>query len=51
MLVLELREAAAAAGFGDVFVTADNEDKHALDFYRAQGATASLVTFITFTAR
>ncbi len=49
-LVLELREAAAAAGCGDVFVPADNEDKHALDFYRAQGAVASPVTFFTFTA-
>ncbi len=50
-LVLELREAAAAAGSGEVFVPANNEDKHALDFYRAQGAAASPVTFFTFTAR
>ncbi|MET3176709.1 UNVERIFIED_ORG: aminoglycoside 3-N-acetyltransferase I [Arthrobacter sp. UYCu721] len=50
-LVLELRDAAAAAGFGEVFVPADNEDKPALDFYRAQGAAASPVTFFTFTAR
>lgn len=47
-LVLELREAAVAAGFGEVFVSADNEDKHALDFYRAQGAAASPVTFFTW---
>ena len=50
-LVLELRDAAWSAGFGEVFVSADNEDKHALDFYRAQGAAASPVTFFTFTAR
>ncbi|MET3721289.1 MULTISPECIES: GNAT family N-acetyltransferase [unclassified Arthrobacter] len=50
-LVLELRDAAAAAGFGEVFVPADNEDKHALDFYQAQGAAASPVTIFTFTAR
>ncbi len=48
-LVLDLREAAAAAGCGEVFVSADNDDKHALDFYRAQGAAASPVTFFTFT--
>ncbi|MET3176750.1 UNVERIFIED_ORG: hypothetical protein ABIB52_004625, partial [Arthrobacter sp. UYCu721] len=28
-----------------------NEDKQALDFYRAQGAAASPVTFFTFPAR
>jgi len=48
-LILALREAAAAAGLGDVFVAADDADTHALDFYRAQGATASPVTFFTFT--
>ncbi len=50
-LVLELREAAARAGSQEVFVPADNEDAHALDFYRAQGATPSPVTFFTFAAR
>ena len=50
-LVLDLREAVAAAGCGEVFVAADNEDKHALDFYRTQGAAGSAVTFFTFTAR
>ena len=50
-LIRELREAAAAAGLGDVFVPVDNEDTHALDFYRAQGGAPSPVTIFTFTAR
>lgn len=48
-LMLELRAGAALAGIHEVFVQADNEDVHALDFYRAQGATPSPVTFFTFT--
>ena len=47
-LVLELRAAAAAEGIHEIFVPADNEDVHALAFYRALGATASPVTFFTF---
>jgi len=47
-LVDHLRTAAAAEGIGDVFVPAENEDTHALDFYRAIGGTASAVTFFTF---
>jgi aminoglycoside 3-N-acetyltransferase I len=31
-----------------VFVPADNGDTHALDFYRALGATASPVTMFVF---
>ncbi len=50
-LVHELREQAAAAGIHEVFVPADNADTHALDFYRAQGAEASAVTFFTFPPR
>jgi aminoglycoside 3-N-acetyltransferase I len=50
-LILELRGAAATAGLGDVFVPVDNEDTHALDFYRAQGGAPSPVTIFTFTAR
>lgn len=50
-LIQELRDCAAEAGIGDVFVAADNEDEHALDFYRAQGAAASPVTVFTFAAR
>lgn len=48
-LVHELRTAAARAGIHEVFVPADNEDLGALEFYRAQGADASPVTFFTFT--
>ncbi|MBE4718868.1 hypothetical protein DAD99_12135 [Pseudarthrobacter sp. AB1] len=47
-LVLELRATAALEGIHEIFVPADNEDVHALDFYRALGATASPVTFFTF---
>jgi len=47
-LVAALREHAAAAGIRDIFVAADDEDLHALDFYRALGGTASPVTFFTF---
>jgi aminoglycoside 3-N-acetyltransferase I len=49
-LVQQLRRAAARAGIADVFVPADDEDVHALDFYRALGASASPVTIFTFTA-
>lgn len=47
-LVEHLRAAAAAEGIDDLFVPAENEDTHALDFYRAIGGTASAVTFFTF---
>ena len=47
-LVDHLRAAAAAEGINDVFVPAENEDTHALDFYRAIGGTPSAVTFFTF---
>ena len=50
-LVTELRNRAAASGIGDVFVPADDEDVHALDFYRALGGAASPVTFFTFSRR
>jgi aminoglycoside 3-N-acetyltransferase I len=50
-LVRALREAAARAGINEIFVPADNDDEHALDFYRAQGAIASPVTFFTFSTR
>jgi aminoglycoside 3-N-acetyltransferase I len=49
LLVSALRESAARSGISEIFVPADNEDAHALDFYRAQGATASPVTIFTFT--
>lgn len=43
-----LRQAAAAEGIEDGFVLADNEDTHALDFYRALGASESPVTAFSF---
>ena len=47
-LVSALRAGAAAAGIYDIFVPADNDDTHALDFYRRLGAEPSPVTFFTF---
>lgn len=46
-----LRAGAEEAGLGDVFVGADNDDRHALEFYRAQGGAASPVTIFTFSPR
>jgi aminoglycoside 3-N-acetyltransferase I len=47
-LIAALRDMAAAQGIHDVFVPADDDDAHALEFYRALGATGSPVTFFTF---
>jgi aminoglycoside 3-N-acetyltransferase I len=47
-LVAALREQAAAKGIDVVFVPADNEDTHALDFYQALGGEAAPVTIFTF---
>ena len=47
-LMTALRFEAAAEGIGDVFVPADNEDTHALDFYRGLGGVPTPVTFFTF---
>jgi aminoglycoside 3-N-acetyltransferase I len=47
-LVKELSQQAAAAGIAELFVAADNEDTHALDFYRALGGAASPVTIFEF---
>lgn len=49
-LVTALREEAANAGITDLFVPADDDDMHALDFYRALGGVPSPVTFFTFSA-
>jgi aminoglycoside 3-N-acetyltransferase I len=49
-LVTTLREQAAAAGIQTIFVPADNDDPHALDFYQALGGVPSAVTFFTFSA-
>ncbi len=50
-LMATLRALAAQQGITDVFVTADNEDQHALDFYRALGGEASAVTMFGFDSR
>jgi aminoglycoside 3-N-acetyltransferase I len=47
-LVGALLAAAREAGIASVFVPADNEDEHALDFYRAIGGAEAPVTFFTF---
>jgi aminoglycoside 3-N-acetyltransferase I len=47
LLVTELQERAGAT-INNVFVAADNEDKHALDFYRALGGVPAPVTMFTF---
>lgn len=48
LLVATLREEAARAGIDTVFVPADDEDEHALDFYRALGGVPAPVTIFTF---
>jgi aminoglycoside 3-N-acetyltransferase I len=50
-LIADLRDRAAAVGIEVLFVPADNDDTHALDFYRALGGVASPVTFFTFDPR
>jgi len=47
-LMTALRAATTAEGIGDMFVPADNEDTHALDFYRGLGGVPTPVTFFTF---
>ncbi|HEX5682536.1 MAG TPA: GNAT family N-acetyltransferase [Ideonella sp.] len=49
-LVSTLRTWAAQQAIADVFVFADNEDAHALDFYRALGGRATAVTMFDFGA-
>jgi aminoglycoside 3-N-acetyltransferase I len=48
LLIAHLTRLAGAAGIHDLFVAADDEDAHALDFYRALGGVASPVTVFTF---
>ncbi len=48
-LVTELRSLGEQAGIDTAFVPADDEDMHALEFYRAVGGVPSAVTFFTFT--
>lgn len=47
-LVQALRTQAAAAGITVSFVPADNDDDHALEFYRALGGAPAPVTIFTF---
>lgn len=47
-LVEELRRLAAEDGIDVMFVPADDEDTHALDFYRALGGVPAPVTIFTF---
>jgi aminoglycoside 3-N-acetyltransferase I len=47
-LVEALRRDAAAEDIAVIFVPADNEDTHALDFYQAIGGDAAPVTIFTF---
>jgi aminoglycoside 3-N-acetyltransferase I len=48
-LVSLLRDSARAQGISEVFVAADDEDTHALDFYRSLGGAAAPATFFSFT--
>ncbi len=50
-LVVELCDAAANAGISTVFVPAETEDTHALEFYRALSGEPAPVTIFTFTRR
>lgn len=47
-LIEELRKLAAADGITVAFVPADNEDTHALSFYRALDGAAANVTIFTW---
>ena len=47
-LVEALRAGARAEGITVTFVPADNDDTHALDFYRAIGGSPAPVTIFTF---
>lgn len=47
-LVADLRSRGADAGVHVTFVAADDEDTHALDFYRALGGNPSPVTIFDF---
>lgn len=47
-LMVDLYSAAQAVGIEVMFVPADNEDEHALDFYHALGGVAAPVTIFTF---
>jgi aminoglycoside 3-N-acetyltransferase I len=48
LLMSHLARLSGEAGIADMFVPADAEDSHALEFYRALGGVAAPVTFFTF---
>jgi aminoglycoside 3-N-acetyltransferase I len=50
-LLERLRADGAAAGVAEVWVPADDEDTHALDFYRRTGGTGQAVTIFTYPTR
>jgi aminoglycoside 3-N-acetyltransferase I len=47
-LLRQLLDDGAAAGITEMWVPADNEDTHALDFYRSTGGAPQPVTVFTF---
>jgi aminoglycoside 3-N-acetyltransferase I len=47
-LLTALREQTSESGMKEMFVAADRDDLHALDFYRALGGVPSPVTIFTF---
>ena len=49
-LVAAVRDAARDRGIDDVFVAADEDDAHALDFYRSLGGSPSMSAIFTFPA-
>jgi aminoglycoside 3-N-acetyltransferase I len=50
-LISELSRSATERGIRILFVPAENDDTHALDFYRALGGTPTRMTLFTFTGR
>jgi aminoglycoside 3-N-acetyltransferase I len=48
-LVASLRNLASEANINEIFVAADNEDEHALDFYERLGGVPIAATLFSFT--
>jgi aminoglycoside 3-N-acetyltransferase I len=49
-LMAAVRDAAHSGGVDDVFVAADEDDAHALDFYRSLGGSPAMSAIFTFPA-
>jgi aminoglycoside 3-N-acetyltransferase I len=49
-LLVSLRTLAQAVGIDSIFVAADSDDGHALEFYRYCGGTAASAVMFSFTA-